>query len=396
MKGSMEPVLLSFHAPVHELDLVGRQVVREGLAARMREWQRSSGAGEMVYLATCQRVMWMFWGGDPGRLKGLESAVRFEGDAAWEHLLALSAGLESANLGDREIPDQMKEALAQAREIGAAGEEAHASLEDAIREGQRLRARLGMADGSISVATAALRHLTEALPEGASIVVVGVGPMSQYLAARLPERGFRVALSNRTLSKAESLAEELGIERVVPLAQLQRNPEGFDALVTATASPAPLFTLDAWGGLPKRPALRILDLALPVDSEPALEQLPWVHRLDLGVFLAETASARAHRAEAALKAEPILAGAAARLRRRSEMRAKKRELRDAQDRLNDAWNSLEGEALGGLSNLSDEQKAFIRDLLQRGRTLAHRALIQGGHPEEHLANVAEILQLGAS
>jgi len=392
----MEPVLLSFHAPVHELDLVGRQVVREGLSARMREWQRGSGAGELVYLATCQRVMWMFWGGDPGRLKNLESAVRFDGDAAWEHLLALSAGLESANLGDREIPDQMRDALSQAREIGTAGEEAHASLEDAIREGQRLRARLGMADGSISVATAALRHLTDALPEGASIVVVGVGPMSQYLAARLPERGFKVALSNRTLSKAEELGGELGIAQVLPLSHLQRNPDGFDALVTATASPVPLFTLEAWGGLPKRAPLRILDLALPVDSEPALEQLPWVHRLDLGVFLAETATARAQRAEAALKAEPILAGAASRLRRRSEMRAKKRELRAAQDRLNDAWNGLEREALGGLSNLSDDQKIFIRDLLQRGRTLAHRALIQGGRPEEHLANVAEILQLGAS
>jgi len=392
----MEPVLFSFHAPVHELDLVGRQVVREGLAARMREWQQGAGASELVYLATCQRVMWMFWGGDPGRLKSLESAVRFEGDAARGHLLALSAGLESANLGDREIPDQMRDALAQAREVGTAGEEAHASLEDAIREGQRLRARLGMADGSISVATAALRHLTDALPEGASIAVVGVGPMSHYLAARLPERGFRVTLSNRTLSKAEDLAAELGISQVISLSHLQRNPDGFDALVTATASPVPLFTLEAWGGLPKRAPLRILDLALPVDSEPALEQLCWVHRLDLGVFLAETATARAQRAEAALKAEPILAGATMRLRRRAEMRAKKRELRAAQDHLNEAWNGLEKEALGGLSDLSDEQKRFVHDLLQRGRTLAHRALIQGGRPEEHLANVAEILHLGAS
>ena len=260
----MEPVLFSFHAPVHELDLVGRQVVREGLAARMREWRQGAGASELVYLATCQRVMWMFWGGDPGRLKSLESAVRFEGDAARGHLLALSAGLESANLGDREIPDQMRDALAQAREVGTAGEEAHASLEDAIREGQRLRARLGMADGSISVATAALRHLTDALPEGASIAVVGVGPMSHYLAARLPERGFRVTLSNRTLPKAEELAAELGISQVISLSHLQRNPDGFDALVTATASPVPLFTLEAWGGLSKRAPLRILDLAHPL------------------------------------------------------------------------------------------------------------------------------------
>ena len=392
----MEPVLLSLHAPVHELDLVGRHVIREGLGARMKAWRQETGARELVYLATCQRVMWMLWEGDAGRMKGLDTALRYEGEAAWEHLLGLSAGLESANLGDREIPDQMKEALAQAKEIGTAGEESQAALEDVIREGQRLRARLGLADGTVSVATAALRHLSEALAPGASVVVVGVGPMSQYLAERLPERGFRVSLANRTQAKAEELAAPLGLP-TVPLAQVQRDPAGFDALVTATGAPQPLFTLEAWGSLPKRSSLRILDLALPADSEPGLEQLPWVHRVDLGVFLAETASARAQRAEAALQAEPILAGAAARLRRRAEMRAKKRELRDAQDRLNGAWDALEREALGGtLSNLSEEQKAFIRALMQRGRTLAHRALIQGGRPEEHLANVAEILQLGAS
>ncbi|HTL98635.1 MAG TPA: NAD(P)-binding domain-containing protein, partial [Holophagaceae bacterium] len=389
-------VLLSLHAPVHELDLVGRHVIREGLAARMKAWRQDSGASELVYLATCQRVLWMLWNGDPSKLKGVESALRYEGEAAWQHLLGLAAGLESANLGDREIPDQMKEALAQAREIGAAGEEAHAALEDVVREGQRLRSRLGMADGSVSVATAALRHLSEALPAGASVVVVGMGPMSLYLAERLPERGFKVSLANRTQARADEFAEELGLE-TVPLARLQRDPEGFDALVTATGSPRPLFTLEAWGGLPKRPSLRILDLALPADSEPGLEQLPWVHRVDLSVFLAETASARAQRAEAAVRAEPILAGAAERLRRRALMRAKKRELRESQDRLNGSWDALEREALGGkLSNLSDEQKAVIRELLQRGRTLAHRALIQGGRPEEHLANVAEILQLGAS
>lgn len=392
----MEPVLLSFHAPLHELDVVGRHVIREGLPARMREWQRQSGCRDLVYLATCQRVLWIFWGGDPGALKTLSEAKRFDGEAAWGHLLGLAAGLESANLGDREVTGQVKDALSEAREIGVAGDEAHAALEDVVREGQRLRARLGLADGTVSVATAALNHLEEALPPGSSVAVVGVGPMSQYLAERLPERGFRVTLSNRTQSKAEELAEELDL-RTVPLSQLQRDPAGFDALVTATASNEPLFTLEAWGPLKKRPPLRILDLALPVDSEPALEQLPWVHRVDLSVFLAETATARAQRAEAAQKAAPILAGAAERLRRRAEVRASKRHLASAKERLNEAWDNLEQETLGGaLAGLDPDQREAVQQLLRRGRTLAHRALVQGERPETHLENVAEILQLGAS
>ncbi|HEX9008974.1 MAG TPA: hypothetical protein VF804_01305 [Holophagaceae bacterium] len=373
----MEPVLLSFHAPVHDLDVVAQHVVKEGVAARLREWQRQTGARELVYLATCQRVLWMVWGGDPGALDPGAGARRYEGEDAWVHLLAMSAGLESANLGDREIPGQLKGALQQARQVGVAGEEAQSAIEDVIREGQRLRARLGLADGSVSVATAALRHLSDGLPKGASVVLVGVGPMTQYLAERLPEHGFQVAIANRTRIHARQLAEPLGLE-VVDLADLQRDPGKFDALVTATAAPEPLFTLDAWQGL-KRPTLRILDLALPPDSEPGLEQLPWVHRVDLSAFLAQTATVRARRAEAAQQAEPFLAGTAGRLRHRAQVRARKRHLASAQDRLDAAWGALESEVKGlqgHMTCLDESQREALQSILSRGRTLAFRALAQ--------------------
>ncbi|MBK8788661.1 MAG: hypothetical protein IPO28_00410 [Holophagaceae bacterium] len=373
----MEPVLISFHAPVHDLDLVAQHVVRDGLPAHLREWQKRSGARELVYLATCQRVLWMVWGGDAGAIEPGPGFRRYEGEEAWIHLLAMSAGLESANLGDREIPGQLKDALVQARQVGVAGDEAQTSVEDIIREGQRLRTRLGLADGNVSVATVALKHLAEGLPRDASVALVGVGPMTQYLAERLPERGFRVAVANRTRSKAHDLADPLGLP-IVDLAQLQHDPAGFDAIVTATAAPEPLFTLDAWQSL-KRPILRILDLALPPDSEPGLEQLPWVHRIDLNAFLAQTTTARAQRAEAALKAEPYLAGAAGRLRHRAMARARKRHLTSAQERLDAAWGALEEEAKAledSMAGLDEAQREALKEILSRGRTLAFRALIQ--------------------
>jgi glutamyl-tRNA reductase len=373
----MEPVLLSFHAPIHDLDLVAQHVVRDGVPTRLREWQRASGAREIVYLATCQRVLWMVWGGDPGALDPGPGARRYEGEEAWVHLLAMSAGLESANLGDREIPGQMKDALEQARQVGVAGDEAQAVFEDVIREGQRLRSRLGLADGNVSVATVALKHLCEGLPEGSSIALVGVGPMTQYLAERLPERGFQVSVANRTRNKAHDLADPLGLT-VVDLAQLQRDPAGFQAIVSATAAPEPIFTLDAWQTL-KRPILRILDLALPPDSEPGLEQLPWVHRVDLSAFLAQTATARAQRAEAATKAEAFLVGAAGRLRHRAHARGHKRHLASAQERLDSAWGALEAEVKtleDSMQGLDEAQREALKEILTRGRTLAFRALIQ--------------------
>ena len=76
----MEPVLISFHAPVHDLDLVAQHVVRDGLPAHLRDWQRRSGAREIVYLATCQRVLWMVWEGEAGAIDPGPGVRRYEGE----------------------------------------------------------------------------------------------------------------------------------------------------------------------------------------------------------------------------------------------------------------------------------------------------------------------------
>ena len=201
----MDPLLLTFHAPQHELDLVARHVLRDRLPEHLQRWQRVTGACELGYLATCQRVMWVLWGGDGDSLGLAQEVTRYEGEASWRHLLEIATGLVSANLGDREIGDQLRASLEMSKESGTAGKEAQAAIEDVLREAERLRVRIGLTDGSSSVATAALRHLEEALAPGARIAIVGVGPMSRYLAQRLPERGFQVDISNRTAAKADLL-----------------------------------------------------------------------------------------------------------------------------------------------------------------------------------------------
>ncbi|HWQ08938.1 MAG TPA: hypothetical protein VN436_07520, partial [Holophaga sp.] len=110
-------------------------------------------------------------------------------------------------------------------------------------------------------------------------------------------------------------------------------------------------------------------------SEPSLALLPWVHRVDLGDFLAQTEQAKARRTETARVAEPLLAGAAERLRKRAEARHQRSGARTAQDRLAEAWGGLEAEALAGpLGKLGGVQQEALVLLLKRGRTLAFRAL----------------------
>jgi glutamyl-tRNA reductase len=367
----MDPVLYTYHIPRHEPEVVARNVVRQHLADHLLLWRRISDACELVFLATCQRVIWMFWGGDGTTLGFGPDIDCFEGEAAWRHLLEVATGLNSANLGDREVVGQIRQALAMAKETRTAGQEATAALEDILREAQRLRTRIGLDDGSASVATAALRHLETTLVPGARVAIVGVGPMSRYLAQRLPERGFEITMSNRTLAKAEAFGLPM-----VPLAQLQMNPQGFDAVVSATASNDPLFTFDNWSRNQCHP-VKLVDLALPYDSEPELGQLPWVSRVDLSYFLAETENTKLKRHDAAGIAEPYIVGAVERLRKRADTRIQKFAMRTAQERLTDAWEAMEAEAIApgsALAGLDPAQLEALESLLKRGRTLAFRAL----------------------
>ena len=367
----MDPVLYSYYIPRHDPEVVARNVVRAHLADHLLMWKRISDASELVYLATCQRVIFMFWGGD-GTTLGFDPDIEvFQGEAAWRHLLEVATGLNSANLGDREIVGQMRQALDTAKEIRTAGPEAQAAFEDILREAQRLRTRIGLDDGSASVATAALRHLETTLAPGARVAIVGVGPMSRYLAQRLPERGFHITMSNRTLARAEAFGLPL-----VPLAQLQMDPEGFDAVVTATASSAPIFTKGNWERL-DRPPVRLVDLALPYDAEPEMDEIPWVTRVDLTTFLSETEGGKMKRREAAVHAEPFILGAVERLRRRADQRIQKNTSRTTQERLTDAWEALEAEIVAPgsvLAGLDPLQMEALEALLKRGRTLAFRAL----------------------
>jgi glutamyl-tRNA reductase len=389
----VDPIVLSYQTPDHDLDVVARHIYREGLAQRMVHWKNISLADEMIYLATCQRATWIFWGGKPEMLNFTDAHIK-RGPHAWTHLLSLATGLESANVGDREITEQLNDALKISKEMGMSGEESSAVVADVIRESRRLRTELGLADGTASIATAALRHLMSALSVDSSILIIGFGPMSQYIARRLHEKGYRVTLSNRTESKVGKLANELGVP-TIPLEVVQQDPQNFDALITSTGSVTPIFTYNQWKRVSQRKPLRILDLALPADSEPALQQLPWINRVDLSVFLVETDINRQRRIEVSSQAEPFIVGASQRLRKRSQDRTKKRSMLSARETLSASWDALE-EEVKNMKALTPDQYAAVQELLIRGRTLSYRALVQGLEPDTHLKNVAEILRLDIS
>jgi glutamyl-tRNA reductase len=181
----------------------------------------------------------------------------------------------------------LKDAYTLARDAGAAGATLDRLFESAFRAGKRARAETSIGAGVVSIASAACELARQGLQtlDTLRVVVVGAGETSRLAAKHLAHHcPGGVTILNRTRSRAEALALELGIT-AKPLADLTNAMASADLVVTATAAPTALIGVEdvrsAMATRPDRPLL-IIDLAVPRDVEPEVAAITGVtlHSID--------------------------------------------------------------------------------------------------------------------
>jgi glutamyl-tRNA reductase len=307
-------------------------VDREGAATLARELSAAE-AVETVVLSTCNRTeLYVAAEQDEGglaeradhallELAGPASgslapvAYRLADESAALHLFRVAAGLDSMVPGEGEILGQVREAF----EAGAPGPLLDRVFRMALHAGRRARVEtsIGESPASIPAAAAALaQQVFEHLP-GRRVVLVGAGRMSELTARNLRSRGAEVAfVANRTLERAERLANELGA-RAGTLEALGEALSDADVVVSSTSAPGYVLSAD---DLPPtlrsrrgRPLL-FVDLAVPRDVDPALAAIDGCFVYDIDDLEAIVSSSLAGRRAGAVQAERIVADEAERFR----------------------------------------------------------------------------------
>jgi glutamyl-tRNA reductase len=276
---------------------------KDDAAARLKALAGQLDARELLYLGTCNRLeiaVRLPPGGSPESLRprvfaalcGREPQAReatqifrvWAGAAAVEHLLLVACGLDSAQVGDREIANQLRDAWLLARRAGVAGprlDELAAAALLAAREARELHDGAGAPARSGLAARAAghvLRHVDGA---GGTVALVGVSPMTRSAGRVLAEAGRRLLVVNRSLEAAARLADELNA-RSCSLADFTAKPPSVAAIVTAVGAAEPVLEAGALRALaqasgPGRPL--VVDLGVPANVRPeaALEaNLPYI------------------------------------------------------------------------------------------------------------------------
>jgi glutamyl-tRNA reductase len=138
-------------------------------------------------------------------------------------------------------------------------------------------------DGAASISYAA-KELAEELLTGIReprILVLGVGEIGQDFCLNLADTFKNVKILNRTISKAESLADKCGFT-FGGLENLQREVSTADLVVSSVSGPSPLVTPAIVRGSGLISHKYFIDLSIPRSIDPSVDDVPGaiVYNLD--------------------------------------------------------------------------------------------------------------------
>jgi glutamyl-tRNA reductase len=266
----------------------------EAAAALQAEFATIEGLREFAVLNTCNRVEFYGVASSADAASRITAAFcarqRFDvaefekirldlrGRDAVQHLVEVSAGLDSQMLGETEIFGQVKDAYAAAQSSGTTGPVLNRIFQKGFQAAKHVRTNTAITEGHVSVANVAVDLALTIFGELAStrILLLGAGEIGEKTAKAFQSRGAAaLTVASRRFERAMELATALGAS-AMPFEQRESRLAEFDVVVCATSSPDVVVTRAATrAAMHKRPVrpLFFIDQALPRDVEPAVADI---------------------------------------------------------------------------------------------------------------------------
>ena len=364
-------------------------VPAEHQAERLPRLKDALGVDEMIFLSTCNRVEILFArqlatrqppleelrrrafaelvGSEPAAGEAERSLRVWAGEGALEHLLLVACGLDSAQLGEREIRGQLKQSYQRALDLGLSGQFLGWTVERAVQLARSIERQTELSAGRVSMAGIGLEAVQDHLRDHpGTVAIVGVSAMTERCAESLVEDGAPFVVVNRSEERGRALAERLG-STFLPLETFRQQPVACTALITATGANDPIFAKDELRRLieaSEKPPL-VVDFGLPPDVDPGDADAFGIRVLDIEAITRIAEKSRSRREADQATAREYVDRALVDLRREAAERA----LAPVLGRLGQRYRHTAEDGVGRLfrrqlRHLGEDERRAVEDFAQ--------------------------------
>ena len=247
---------------------------------------------ELFYLGTCNRVEFVFTAAfsidkafvkeflnalhgadlsDDQLLSIVENCCLYEQEEALNHLMRVASSLESLVVGEKEILAQVRKSYEDFKNKNFTGDFLRLVMNCVVKTAKEIYTYTNISKHPVSIVSLAYRQLRELkMCSNSRILLIGAGETNQNIAKYLKKHTFtNFSVFNRTYSKAEYLANELG-GKAYQLDELENCGLGFDVIITCTSATEPIISEALYKKLLNGDVSQkvIVDLAIPNDVSP--------------------------------------------------------------------------------------------------------------------------------
>ena len=215
-----------------------------------------------------------------------EHFLKFFSCGAVRHIFSVASGIDSMIIGDSQILGQVKEAFEISEDLDFAGAALRKIFDTAIKTGKRTIKETKIGEGAVTISYAAVQVVEKIFSnlDKKSALVIGAGETGELAAVHLRDKNIgKLAVSNRTIERAEILAEKVHGE-IVPFQFLKEQLHNFDIIISATSSDNIIISFeDIRSALKKRKSspVVLMDIAVPRDIDPDVKKIENVFYHDM-------------------------------------------------------------------------------------------------------------------
>lgn len=279
---------------------------------------------EAVLLSTCNRTEIYTASNDAGTVKTWlqdqrrcdsndidHHAYSFQGIHAVKHIMRVTSGLDSMIVGEPQIVGQIKQAYQLACDVGCVGNTLKHLFRSVFETSKTIRSQTAISASPVSLAYSVVQLAKTIFNDlkKCRVLLIGAGETIELIATHLDGQGVQqLIVANRTIEKAEQISKQIHAHSI-RIGDVPTYLRDIDIIITATASQLPILgkgTIETALKLKKHRPILMVDLAVPRDIEPEVDQLEDVYLYNIDDLHSITQQNLKHRADAAKQAEAMI------------------------------------------------------------------------------------------